>query len=314
MPSWRPSLWPFSASFIRRSTKNLPSGSCTRVLSAPTQDWDSAQCLQSRMSRALSSGTRRRTLRMPNTGSTRRADSWLVSLSLLNSILEVYSTVEEIWIRNLKLKKPLNIKHYDRKENGTVWIDLSIIFQRWIQCHRNFNFLDGFSSGSLFTHFHWRFHFLNLEFSEKEGSVNCKTNSPNRGESCKVDLEAFSPCVARKGFEYISGRPCIFLKLNKIYNWEPEYYQKGDELPEKMPQSLKSHIAKRKTNEDMRVVWVSCEGESPADIENLGKDFEFKSLGGEQGFLGKYFPFQNNPGYLQPLVAVQFRSLKSKLR
>lgn len=55
-------------------------------------------------------------------------------------------------------------------------------------------------------------------------------------------------------------------------------------------------------------IWISCEGENPADIENLGAVNYFP----RRGFPGYYFPFQNVPGYLPPLVAVQFENPKRK--
>lgn len=51
-----------------------------------------------------------------------------------------------------------------------------------------------------------------------------------------------------------------------------------------------------------KFVWVTCEGENPADIENIGPIQFFPSA----GFSGKYFPFMNQDGYLSPLVAVYF--------
>lgn len=56
------------------------------------------------------------------------------------------------------------------------------------------------------------------------------------------------------------------------------------------------------------MVWVSCEGENPADNENIGAINYFPS----RGFNAKYFPFTNVDGYLPPLVAVQFDSPASK--
>ena len=101
------------------------------------------------------------------------------------------------------------------------------------------------------------------------------------------------------------------MKLNKIYKWQPDYYNEKDVLPEKMPRQLKNHIKDRNTTgKSLEVVWVSCEGENPADIENLGENVEFKSLNSEQGFHGNYFPFMNTEGYLQPLVAVRFLYVK----
>lgn len=56
------------------------------------------------------------------------------------------------------------------------------------------------------------------------------------------------------------------------------------------------------------VVWVSCEGENPADVENIGS-ISYYPL---QGFPAYYFPFKNLEGYLPPLVAVHFSGPKSK--
>lgn len=52
----------------------------------------------------------------------------------------------------------------------------------------------------------------------------------------------------------------------------------------------------------LNTVWVTCEGENPADIENIGP-IEYYP---RQGFPGYYFPYENSEGYLSPLVAVHF--------
>lgn len=52
----------------------------------------------------------------------------------------------------------------------------------------------------------------------------------------------------------------------------------------------------------MNTVWLSCEGESEADVENVGPIEYFP----RRGFPGYYFPFTNQDGYLDPLVAVHF--------
>lgn len=55
------------------------------------------------------------------------------------------------------------------------------------------------------------------------------------------------------------------------------------------------------------LVWVSCEGENPADNENI-KSIDYYP---RMGFPGFYFPYKNVEGYTPPLVAVQF-SVQSK--
>jgi sodium/potassium-transporting ATPase subunit beta len=58
----------------------------------------------------------------------------------------------------------------------------------------------------------------------------------------------------------------------------------------------------------MNTVWVSCEGENPADAENIGPIQYLPS----RGFPGYFFPFTNKEGYLSPLVAVLFEKPASK--
>lgn len=59
----------------------------------------------------------------------------------------------------------------------------------------------------------------------------------------------------------------------------------------------------------LNTVWLSCEGENPADIENIGQ-IEYYP---RQGFPGYYFPYENSEGYLSPLVAIHFTKPTRKL-
>lgn len=73
--------------------------------------------------------------------------------------------------------------------------------------------------------------------------VNCDyTSPPPPGQVCDVDVQNWKPCVQENSYNYHRSAPCIFLKLNKIFGWIPEYYNSSDELPEKMPQELKEYI------------------------------------------------------------------------
>lgn len=49
-------------------------------------------------------------------------------------------------------------------------------------------------------------------------------------------------------------------------------------------------------------MWVSCEGENPADVENIRSRDYYPRM----GFPHYYFPFKNIEGYIPPIVAVQF--------
>ncbi|XP_045598994.2 sodium/potassium-transporting ATPase subunit beta-2 isoform X2 [Procambarus clarkii] len=133
-------------------------------------------------------------------------------------------------------------------------------------------------------------------------------NPPKEGEVCKFqDTWLTDRCQKGESWGYMRESPCILLKLNKMIKWVPEVYEKLDELPDAMPQSLKDHI-KTSMEENQgkipRMIWVSCEGENPADQEYIGPI----TYSPWQGFPAYYFPYMHNPGYLSPIVAVQFNA------
>ncbi|XP_052756766.1 sodium/potassium-transporting ATPase subunit beta-2-like [Galleria mellonella] len=123
---------------------------------------------------------------------------------------------------------------------------------------------------------------------------------PPPGKVCDLDVGSWAPCIQENHFSYHKSSPCIFLKVNKIYGWRPEYYNDTQNLPAEMPLDLQWHI-KNTTNPLYRnYVWVSCYGETPADKENIGP---IKYLP-NPGFPGYFYPYQNAEGYLSPLVAI----------
>ncbi|KAI8043655.1 sodium/potassium-transporting ATPase subunit beta-2 [Drosophila gunungcola] len=140
---------------------------------------------------------------------------------------------------------------------------------------------------------------------EKQNQVNCSfEHPPPEDKVCGIDISTFAPCTADSQFGYNVARPCIFLKLNKIYNWVPEIYNDSKTLPEHMPEELKQHIKEKQSlrPNETNVVWVSCEGENPADVENIKARDYYPRM----GFPRYYFPFKNIMGYIPPIVAVQF--------
>jgi sodium/potassium-transporting ATPase subunit beta len=73
--------------------------------------------------------------------------------------------------------------------------------------------------------------------------------NPPPGQVCDVDIKMWAPCVQENNYNYHRSAPCIFLKLNKIFGWVPEYYNETTNLPEKMPEDLKNHIETIKNKE-----------------------------------------------------------------
>lgn len=133
-------------------------------------------------------------------------------------------------------------------------------------------------------------------------SVACSFDKgPKEGSHCSVDVDNFGPCTMKNGYGYNKSAPCIFLKLNKIFNWVPDYYDDINNLPEEMPTDLKLYIASLPVN-NRKQVWVTCGGENPADREILGPVKYYP----KRGLASYYYPYKNVKGYLSPLIAVQF--------
>ncbi|GFG29551.1 hypothetical protein Cfor_04666 [Coptotermes formosanus] len=141
---------------------------------------------------------------------------------------------------------------------------------------------------------------------EGKNIVDCDKTDPG-DKVCYVDPKEWSYCSSENHYSYHRSAPCIFLKLNKIYGWVPEYYNDSDSLPGKMPKDLKDHIKDTTDPRERNTVWVSCEGENPADVENIGPIQYIP----RRGFPGYFFPFTNKEGYLSPLVAVWFERPKT---
>jgi len=133
---------------------------------------------------------------------------------------------------------------------------------------------------------------------------------PAAGKVCAVEVNSpsWGPCTDKQNYNYHKASPCVFLKLNRIYGWEPEFYNDTKELPEEMPDELKDYINKT-TKKERNTVWVSCQGEAPNDRESIGQIQIYP----RPGFPGYYYPYQNIKGYLSPIVAVHFKRPKPNI-
>ncbi|KAJ3654988.1 hypothetical protein Zmor_014137 [Zophobas morio] len=126
----------------------------------------------------------------------------------------------------------------------------------------------------------------------------CDFNKPaNASKVCVVNLKDFLDCSRSKFYGYNSTSPCIFLKLNKIFGWEPKYFTNStSEMRE-----YSTEFADAVDAEPGSYIWISCQGEKPVDRENVVGFNYFP----KQGFASYYFPYTNTQNYLSPLVAVQ---------
>lgn len=86
---------------------------------------------------------------------------------------------------------------------------------------------------------------------------NCKYNSPPPpGKVCDVDIREFKKCTQENNYSYHKSSPCVFIKMNRIYGWVPEFINRTDNLPVKMPKQLKQRIVNEtdptEVNEEFR--------------------------------------------------------------
>jgi len=82
-------------------------------------------------------------------------------------------------------------------------------------------------------------------------------------------------------YGYDTGAPCIYLSLNRIFNWVPKTYGSASELPKDAPiSSLQGAFGSES------LVFVECNGENAEDQMNLGSVTYFP----KQGFPTYYFP------------------------
>ncbi|GLG92254.1 Sodium/potassium-transporting ATPase subunit beta-1 [Gryllus bimaculatus] len=136
-----------------------------------------------------------------------------------------------------------------------------------------------------------------------DNQVVCDFNmSAPAGKVCEVKLSTFGNCVHENDYGFRNSAPCFFVKLNKIIGWTPKPYESSAECPDSMPDDLKKHIDSLPA-EERKVIWVSCEGENPADKENIG-ELQYWPY---QGFAAYYYPYMNTDNYVSPLVAVQLK-------
>jgi len=140
---------------------------------------------------------------------------------------------------------------------------------------------------------------------------------------CKFDVKDLSGCkydaTNPSNYGYDEGAPCLIIKLNRIYDLIPTFYNGSDQLPpetidpeekcndgECMPAEARQKIIERmKLTDNKNQVWLHCEGENAADKENLG---EIEYFPPHAGFPDTYFPYLNEKGYQNPLVAVKLKN------
>lgn len=137
-----------------------------------------------------------------------------------------------------------------------------------------------------------------------QNQVDCLNGGKlnKKGQFCGFPLSQLGDCRP-PNYGYDQGKPCVILKLNRIFGLVPEYYNNTDDLPTGFPKALRQRIDKLAKSKDRNKVWMECQGENPGDTEAMGDISYYPE---DQGFSSEYFPYLNQPNYQSPLVAIQF--------
>nr|CAI5818551.1 unnamed protein product [Callosobruchus analis] len=138
-----------------------------------------------------------------------------------------------------------------------------------------------------------------------ENFVNCNFDKPpGPKQVCITSVDKLGNCHPSKKYGYNSSSPCVFLKLNRIYGWEPEFYTTPEE---DMPEGLKQHI-KTRQGDEKKQIWVTCNGINDFDKENI-RGFNYHP----RGFASYYYPYKNLKNYLSPIIGVEIVNVTRKL-
>jgi len=149
---------------------------------------------------------------------------------------------------------------------------------------------------------------LNIDYAKRAALFMDIYNKPAGAGYNKFDLASLGPCAQHPyGYTGDKVKPCVFLKFNKIWGWDPtpiteEDFATAEEEGKNWPGSFKTHWAGQN---DKNQIWVDCQGRYPADKEVVAAAMSYYPS--SQGFPTSYFPYEGKKDeYHSPLVAVQF--------
>ena len=100
----------------------------------------------------------------------------------------------------------------------------------------------------------------------------------------------------RHPYGYVNGgnpiKPCVFLKLNKIWDWSPSPITGEDFQSENWPEDFKTHFD---SVEDKQEIFVDCQGRNAADREAVREGLSYFPT--SRGFPASYFPYRQSGAF-----------------
>lgn len=148
------------------------------------------------------------------------------------------------------------------------------------------------------------------KYKNNAGLKDCSSTVEEKGK-CIFDMSELGPC-SQSPYGYIptdgAVKPCIFLKLNKIFGFDPVPV-KADELDSEAYADMSAELKEKiRAAADQDQVFFDCFGRFAADREAVTLSYFPDS----QGISTKYFPYKGG-NYQSPLLAVQLDAISGQL-
>ncbi|ESN96281.1 hypothetical protein HELRODRAFT_68072 [Helobdella robusta] len=128
----------------------------------------------------------------------------------------------------------------------------------------------------------------------------------NQEQVCRVGRSMFGEdCNTEKAYSFDEGKPCVMLKINKVFGWVPRSFNNSEwnDMNNTLAQEARKKLGDRY---DPNYIGVSCEGENEADTDNMGPVTYFP----RKGFPLSFYPYRNQDHYRVPMVYVKFEDPK----
>ncbi|KAK2182302.1 hypothetical protein NP493_360g01017 [Ridgeia piscesae] len=133
--------------------------------------------------------------------------------------------------------------------------------------------------------------FLDGYSAEKQkNNVDCSAGDKEPSEACHFNLADLGNACPAPDYGFGEGQPCVLVKLNKVYGWEPEMASNDSSLAPSQGAFFPDSIG------------ITCEGTYDSDKELVGP----VEIYPKTGFPAHFFPYLNQEGYVSPLVFIRF--------
>jgi len=136
--------------------------------------------------------------------------------------------------------------------------------------------------------------YLNPDGSLYRSEAECATpvETSQKTKPCIFNASSIPGLLTncpRGDYGYHDGKPCVAVKMNRIFEFQPEINDGGQDI------------------------LIECKGEHIADEDNVGPISYWPNNGKLGVIKSYYFPFVGQKNYMTPLVFIKFENVKKNI-